>query len=76
MLKWDDISNGWAEFRTEAQQRWQRLTERDLDAVAGKYEQLSVAIQKRYGVAREDAEQAIHDWLAGEHSSRSPRQHE
>lgn len=76
MLSWDDISKGWGEFRTEAQERWRRLTDHDLDVVAGKYEQLSVAIQKRYGVAREDAEQAIHDWLVGEHPSRSPRHHE
>lgn len=49
----------WPHFRQQAKGWWDRLTEADLEQVAGNKERLIRAIQGRYGYARERAEQEV-----------------
>lgn len=44
-------------------EQWDELTDNDLDVIAGREEQLVGALQKRYGMLREDAQHAIREWL-------------
>ena len=62
-MNWDQVSGSWKEARGKVREQWGKLTDDDLDVVAGKQEQLVGAIQKRYGMVREDAEKAVHQWL-------------
>jgi len=39
-----------------------KLTDDDLDVVAGRREQLAGKIQERYGIAKDDVERQIADW--------------
>ena len=39
-----------------------KLTDDDLDVVAGRREQLSGKIQERYGVVKEEAEKQVNAW--------------
>lgn len=43
-------------------ERWGRLTEAQLDAVAGRREQLTARIQELYGVSTEEAERQLRNW--------------
>lgn len=49
----------WPHLRQQVKSCWDRLTEADLDQVAGNKERLVRAIQGRYGYARERAEQEV-----------------
>jgi uncharacterized protein YjbJ (UPF0337 family) len=40
-----------------------KLTDDDLATIDGKREQLKGALQKRYGIAKDEARQNIDDWL-------------
>jgi len=60
----------WPHLRQQVKSWWDRLTEADLEQVAGDKERLVRAIQGRYGYARERAEQEVERRL-GEASNAS-----
>ena len=60
----------WPQLRQQVKSWWDRLTEADLDQVAGNKERLVRTIQGRYGYARERAEQEVERHL-GEASDTS-----
>lgn len=61
-MNWDRIEGNWKQLKGKTQTQWGKLTDDDLDVVAGKREQLAGKIQERYGVAKDVAEQQVSDW--------------
>jgi uncharacterized protein YjbJ (UPF0337 family) len=45
-------------------QKWGKLTDDDVDVIAGKRDILLGKIQERHGIAREEAEKQLKDWEA------------
>jgi uncharacterized protein YjbJ (UPF0337 family) len=62
-MNWDRVEGNWTQFKGKVQQQWGNLTNDDLDVVEGKRKELSGKIQERYGVAKDEAEKQIDDWL-------------
>jgi uncharacterized protein YjbJ (UPF0337 family) len=62
-MNWDRVEGNWKQFKGQAQQQWGNLTNDDLDVVEGKRQELAGKIQERYGVAKDEAEKQIDDWL-------------
>jgi uncharacterized protein YjbJ (UPF0337 family) len=62
-MNWDRVEGNWTQFKGKVQQQWGNLTNDDLDVVEGKRKELSGKIQERYGVAQDEAEKQIDDWL-------------
>jgi uncharacterized protein YjbJ (UPF0337 family) len=52
---WGRIEQNWQQYRSRVRERWDRLDDKDLDAIGGRREQLSGAIQRKYGISREEA---------------------
>ena len=52
------------QLRNAVKQRWGALTDKDLDTVDGKLEQLPGLLQARYGHTREQAEKEIELFLS------------
>jgi uncharacterized protein YjbJ (UPF0337 family) len=61
-MNWDRIEGNWKQFRGRAQQQWGKLTNDDLDVVAGRRQELVGKIQERYGLAKDAAEQQVDAW--------------
>jgi uncharacterized protein YjbJ (UPF0337 family) len=61
----DQLSGEWKQFKGKIIEKWGKLTNDDLDVIAGKREQLLGKIQQRYGVAREEAERQVKEWEGG-----------
>ena len=61
-MNWDRIQGHWKQVTGQAREQWGKLTEDDLDVVAGRRDQLAGKIQERYGVAKEDAEKQVTEW--------------
>ncbi len=56
----NDILEGrWKRMRGSAKEQWGKLTDSDLDPIAGKRDQLVGALQEKYGYAREQADKKI-----------------
>lgn len=58
----DTIQGNWKQFKGKVKEQWGKLTDDDLDVVAGKRDQLVGKIQERFGVTRDAAEKQVADW--------------
>ena len=61
-MNWDRIEGNWKQAKGKVVEQWGKLTDDDLDVVAGRREQLAGKIQERYGCAKEEAERQVTDW--------------
>lgn len=58
-MNWDTIQGDWKQFRGKVREQWGDLTDDELDRIEGRRDQLLGAVQKRYGIAREEAERQV-----------------
>lgn len=61
-MNWEQIEGNWKQVVGKAKEQWGKLTDDDLDVVAGRRDQLAGLIEKRYGVAKEEAEKQLASW--------------
>jgi len=62
-MNWDRIEGNWKQVTGRAQVQWGKLTSDDLDIIAGRREQLAGKIQERYGIARDEADRQVGEWV-------------
>jgi uncharacterized protein YjbJ (UPF0337 family) len=58
-MNWDTVKGDWKQFKGKVKESWGKLTDDELDVIAGKREQLVGLIQRSYGIAREEAENQV-----------------
>ena len=58
----DRIQGRWKQLKGKVKEQWGRLTDDDLDVIAGRRDQLLGRIQQRHGLAREEADRQVRDW--------------
>ena len=61
-MTWDQIERRWVDLRDRVREHFGRLSDDDLETVAGRRERLLAKLQERYGLAREEAEHALREW--------------
>ena len=59
---WDRIEGSWKQMSGKVKEQWGKLTDDDLQTVAGKRDQLLGKIQERYGYAKDKAESEVRDF--------------
>ena len=64
-MNWDQIAGSWKEMKGRAKEKWGELTNDDLDVIEGKRDQMVGLLQRKYGYAKEKAEQEIDSWTRG-----------
>jgi uncharacterized protein YjbJ (UPF0337 family) len=70
-MNWDIVEGKWMQFRGDVRSKWGKLTDDDLDQIAGKKDRLVGVLQERYGRRRDEAERDIDDWLSSNESRRA-----
>ena len=61
-MNWEQIQGNWKQLTGQAKEQWGKLTDDDIDVVAGRREQLAGKLQERYGLAKEEAERQVAEW--------------
>ncbi len=61
-MNWDQMEGKWKQVKGSVKTKWGKLTDDDLDVIAGKKDQLVGRIQERYGVAKDDAQRQVDEW--------------
>lgn len=61
-MTWERIEGSWHQFRDRVKRRWARLTERELDRINGRREELQRFLQQAYGLEVDDACQQIDEF--------------
>jgi uncharacterized protein YjbJ (UPF0337 family) len=55
-MNWDQVQGKWKQSKGKFREKWGKLTDDDLDVIAGQRDQLVGRIQERYGIAKEVAQ--------------------
>jgi uncharacterized protein YjbJ (UPF0337 family) len=59
----EDVFKGqWKQLKGEIRQRWNKLTDDDIDVIGGKMEELEGRLQERYGWEKERTRQELDTW--------------
>jgi uncharacterized protein YjbJ (UPF0337 family) len=66
-MNWDRVEGNWKQFTGQVQQKWGKLTDSDLNMIEGKRTELAGRLQERYGMAKDEAEREIDNWLKSSH---------
>ena len=62
-MNWDRVEGKWKQIRGSARAKWGKLTDDDLNLIAGKKEKLIGLLQERYGIAKDEAEKQTDEWI-------------
>ena len=54
-MNWDQIEGKWRQVKGSLKLQWGKLTENDLNVIAGQRDKLIGKLQERYGYARDEA---------------------
>ncbi|ABE43103.1 CsbD family protein [Polaromonas sp. JS666] len=58
----DQLEGNWLQLKGKIKEQWGKLTDDDLDVIAGKRDQLLGRIQERHGLSKEEAEEQFKAW--------------
>jgi uncharacterized protein YjbJ (UPF0337 family) len=61
-MNWDQFQGNWKQVAGKAKEQWGKLTDDDLDVIAGRRDQMVGKIQERYGIAKNEAEKQLSEW--------------
>jgi uncharacterized protein YjbJ (UPF0337 family) len=62
-MNWDQVEGNWKQFKGKVRAKWGMLTNDELDVIQGRKDELIGKIQERYGLARDQAEKEVDDFL-------------
>jgi uncharacterized protein YjbJ (UPF0337 family) len=60
----DELQGKWKQLKGAARQQFGKLTDDDVEMIAGQRERLVGKLQERYGYLRDEAQRKADEWLA------------
>ena len=61
-MNWNRIESNWKHFVVTAKAKWDKLTDDQLQRIAGRRDELAGSIQEAYGITREASQRQIDQW--------------
>jgi uncharacterized protein YjbJ (UPF0337 family) len=71
-MTWEQMARRWAEMKETVQERWDALTDEDLDVIAGEREHLVTILQQRYDATHEAIEAQVKEFEQEEDEAQQP----
>lgn len=62
-MNWDSLEGKWNQVKGSLRSKWGKLTDDDVNLIAGKRDTLIGRLQERYGLARDKAERQVDEWI-------------
>ncbi len=62
-MKQDILKGKWKQLKGQAQKKWGKLTDDELDQIQGNKDMLIGKLQEKYGYTRDQAQQQIDQWM-------------
>ena len=59
----DQFQGKWKQMKGSVKERWGKLTDDEIDVINGRNEQLVGKIQEKYGIAKEEAQKQVDEWM-------------
>lgn len=57
------FEKNWHQLKKQIQAKWNKLTDADMDAIHGKFDQLIHKLQQKYGQSKEHIEKELENWM-------------
>ena len=64
-MNWDQIKGDWHQLSRRLKEKWKKLTDDDLSAIAGRRDQLEGVLQTRYGYDKQQARFELDKFATG-----------
>ncbi len=61
-MDWSRIEGNWKQFQGSVKVQWGKLTDDQLEVIAGRREILAGKIQEAYGITKKEAGKQLYDW--------------
>ena len=62
-MHWNYIDGMWKQAKDKVKEKWDKLTDDDLDVIEGRRDRLEGKIQQRYGFAIDHIRKEVDDWV-------------
>lgn len=62
-MNWERVEGNWKQMKGSIKEQWGKLTDDDLTVAKGRRELLAGRLQERYGIAKEEAEKQLDEWM-------------
>jgi len=59
----DKLQGKWKQAKGAIKESWGKLTDDDVDVINGQRDQLVGRVQERYGVAKDQAQKQVDEWM-------------
>lgn len=69
-MDWNRVEGNWKQVKGKIKEQWGKLTDDDLDQIAGKRDQLEGKIQERYGVEKDHVRKDVDTWSTAKPGNR------
>ena len=63
-MNWDIVEGNWNQWKGYLKEKWGDITDDELQQLDGRRDQLSGMLQKKYGIARDQVERDLDDWVS------------
>ena len=63
-MNWDRVEGNWLQLKGKVKEQWGKLTDDQIDQIAGRRDRLVGLVQEKYGLARDKAEREVDGWLS------------
>jgi uncharacterized protein YjbJ (UPF0337 family) len=73
IMNWNEVEGKWNQLKGTVREKFGKLTDDDIQVIAGKKDQFLGKLQERYGIARAQAEKELDTWLHSQHETGRPR---
>lgn len=68
-MNWNELEGQWNQIKGSVREKFGKLTDNDLQVIAGKKDQFIGKLQERYGMTREQAQKDLDTWLQTLHET-------
>jgi uncharacterized protein YjbJ (UPF0337 family) len=70
-MNWDIIESQWKDIKGTLREKWAKLTDDDVELIAGKKDRFVGKLQERYGYAKDQAESEADSYINNFNSDKS-----
>ena len=61
-MNWDRIEGNWKQIKGSVRQQWGKLSDDQLNVIAGKRDALLGSLQESYGISKDESEKQLTEW--------------